>query len=196
MIPCKSPRDSSPWRGEKYFIFAILSITDFINKLMQNSSSNQLTHFAFTEFLANRFNGKHSLNVVFAFHSYIQIDNEIEACTQEAIEKTLRLFQHKLNQFAFGSRSRKKRAGRSTERSTIKEIAFTAAFHTQPHRHVHCQIEIPSECRQSDFSNFIRNFANNNRWITTTNFYIEETKSNIATQKYNSRYGTDTIILF
>lgn len=163
---------------------------------MNHSVINQRNHIAFTEFLASRFDDKHSLNVVLSFRSQIEIDNEVEACTQETVQKTLRLLQSKLNQYAFGNASRKKRAGRSTVRSNVREIAFTAAFHNSPHRHVHCQIEIPSECQQSDFPKFIRDFAKNNRWIASTNLYIEDTKSNTATQKYNSRYGTDSIILF
>ncbi len=163
---------------------------------MKTSSTSPRIQNTLDEFLASRFDAKNSLNVVLSFRSQIVIDNEVEACTQETVQKTLRLLQRKLNQYTFGNASRKKRAGSSKERTNVREIAFTAALHTHPHCHVHCQIEIPSESQQSDFSKFIREFANRNRWITSTNIYIEDTNSNIATQKYNSRYGTDTIILF
>jgi len=163
---------------------------------MESKSTDPRIHFVFNEFLAKRFDEKHSLNAVFAFRSRIEIDGEFEACNQDTVRRTLRLLHNKLNQFAFGNAARRKRSGRLTERSNAKELAFTAALHTRPHYHVHCQIEIPLGCKQSDFEHFIRDFAIKNRWITSTDLYIENTRSNIATQKYNSRYGPDTIILF
>ena len=163
---------------------------------MESKSTDSHIHFAFNEFLAKRFDEKHSLNVVFAFRSRIEMDGEFVACNQDIVQRTLRVLQNKLNQFAFGNAARRKRARRAAERSNAKELAFTAALHTRPHYHVHCQIELPSECPQSDFEHLIRDFASKNRWITSTDIYIENTRSNIATQKYNSRYGTDTIILF
>lgn len=159
------------------------------------SSIDQRIHTAFNDFLTSRFDAKRSLNVVLAF-PYRDVENQIELCTEETVQKTLRLLHNKLNQLAFGNASRRKRAGQLTERSNLSEIAFTAALHKHPHRHVHCQIEIPKEFEKVEFSNFIREFAEKNRWIANVELYIEDTKSNTATQKYNSRYGTNSIILF
>lgn len=139
---------------------------------------------------AERFNGKKSASIrVDLYRTKLSCFDNGFLCYQsinESVIRTLtRRFRVELNQLCFGNAAKK----------YGKQLTIVTTVHEMPQLHLHIQAEIPDRESFVRIKSFVDGFALKNSWIK--NFpYVSETRSDIGSQIYNSRFGSETIIDF
>lgn len=108
-----------------------------------------------------------------------------EWLTSEVIEQTSRRFRNKLNHEFYGKAAR--RFGKS--------LTLTVHLHETPHKHFHCMIEVPEGVSFIKFKSVVEQICLNDTWMKPSP-HFSKTESVIASQTYNGRFGTDTLVLF
>ena len=137
------------------------------------------------DWLAQRFDDKRSVFVVIDLLPCRVKERQQEWLTRDIIDQTSRRFRNKINKIYFGKSAR--RFGKGLE--------MTIHLHETPHRHFHCVIEVPENEWILRFKSNIDYICLNDGWMKPAK-YIANTQSNIATQIYNNRFGSDSILLF
>jgi hypothetical protein len=108
-----------------------------------------------------------------------------EWLTKETIDQTSRRFRNKLNHAFFGKAAR--RFG--------KGLTMTVHLHETPHKHLHCVIEVPGDVSFIKFKSIVEDICLHDAWMKPFP-HLSETKSVIAAETYNGRFGEDTLISF
>ena len=139
---------------------------------------------------AERFNGKKSAYIRFdLYRAKLSYSDNGFLCYQSisdnVIRKIARRFRVELNQRCFGNAAKK----------YGKQLIIVTTVHELPQLHLHIQAEILDRDSFIRIKSFIDGFALKNSWIK--NFpYVSENRSDIGSQIYNSRFGSETIIDF
>lgn len=154
-----------------------------INMGMTDNERNHTREIA--NWLASRFVGMNSASVRMTLVNGKTVDGIYQPLTDETISKLARRFQGELNSLCFGNAAR--RYG--------KELPLTAALHSSPHIHLHIQVGLSERISLLRFESFTETFCLKNSWVSPC-CYTAQTHSDIASQIYNSRFGSDTVILF
>lgn len=137
-----------------------------------------------SEFLASRFADKRSLNVVFNLKSNFM--RSVRPDLRETVAPDLAcFFKNKLNQRLFGSRY--KRFG--------VEVPMTIAVHKKPHMHLHCHIAIEDDLSLLKIRSFCDTFSIVHPAVDAFP-YAAEARNNQATERYNARFGAESLIIF
>lgn len=140
---------------------------------------------ALNDWQAGRFEGKKSIYVDIDIVPCRIKEGDQEWCSKDIIDQTARRFRNKVNSAVFGNAAR--RYG--------KELTIIIHLHEEPHKHLHCVIELPDRIMPLKFRSIINNICFEDGWLKQPR-YCAETKDQYAAQHYNGRYGPDTAILF
>jgi hypothetical protein len=137
------------------------------------------------EYQASRFVGLRTLNFVFNLRQSQAPDDRDNVLRAEKATELGRVFRRKLNQQLFGNRFR---------RFGI-ELPVTICLHSIPHLHLHGHIGLDHCVSELRVRTICQSFALKNPWVDPFP-YIRETETGIGTERYNSRFGADSLIVF
>ena len=137
------------------------------------------------EYQASRFEGLRTLNFVFNLRQSKAPDDRNIFLRADKATELARVFRRKLNQQLFGNRFRRFRL----------ELPVTISLHLIPHLHLHGHIGLAHDVSALRVRLICQTFAIKNPWIDPFP-YVREAETNIGTERYNSRFGADTLVVF
>ena len=137
------------------------------------------------EWLAKRYEGKRSVCVVINLLPCRIHDGAQEWLSDDIIHKTANRFRNKINHHYYGK----------TARRYGKGLIITGYLHKEPHKHLHCVVSIPENESLLKFKSVIDDICLKDGWMKPLP-YIGETENQKSAQNYNSRNGSDSLIIF
>ena len=137
------------------------------------------------EWLAGRFENKKSVCVVIDLVPCRVLDGAQEWLSEDTIHKAANRFRNKLNHHYYGKAARRYGKG----------LTMTIHLHKEPQKHFHCVIGLPQDETIEKFQSVVETICQQDGWMKPSP-YVDETKSQSATQSYNGRHGSDALIVF